>query len=256
MDLVVAQMNGWIVPLSVALGMLVTWRIGLWMGQTARREARATAPSKFDDASLALLGLLLAFTFGVSISKHDQRRLAVVADSNAIGDFYTCASLIKEPTRTKLQTVIREYAELLLALGHSRQITEAQLNAALDNFQHLQRQMTDLVAQALTEGTPIAVSLTNTLNEVTSSHAARLAAVRDRLPGSIVLLLMVASIVTCLLIGREQGLAAAQEMAGTLCFILLVSLAVWVTLDLNQPTRGMIVISQEPLERLVASMGK
>ncbi len=82
-----------------------------------------TAPSKFDDASLALLGLLLAFTFGVSISKHDQRRLAVVADSNAIGDFYTCASLIKEPTRTKLQTVIREYAELRLSLGRRQSST-------------------------------------------------------------------------------------------------------------------------------------
>ncbi len=256
MDLVVAQMSGGIVPLSLAFGMLVTWRIGLWMGQTARREARGTAPSKFDDASLALLGLLLAFTFGVSISKHDQRRMAIVADSNAIGDFYTCASLLKEPTRTKLQTVIREYAELRLALGQSRQITEAELNAALGHFQAMHQQMTGLVAQALNEGTPIAVSLTNTLNEVTSSHAARLAAVRDRLPDSIVLLLVVASIVTCLLIGREQGLSAAQEMVGTLCFILLVSLAVWVTIDLNQPTRGMIVISQEPLQRLVSSMGK
>ena len=211
---------------------------------------------KFDDASLALLGLLLAFTFGVSISKHDQRRMAIVADSNAIGDFFTCASLLKEPTRTKLQTVIREYAELRLALGHNRQITEAELNAALGPFEHMQQQMTELVAQALNEGTPIAVPLTNTLNEVTSSHAARLAAIRDSLPGSIIVLLIVASIVACLLIGREQGLSGAEEMAGTLCFILLVCLAVWVTLDLNQPTRGMITLSQEPLERLVSSMGK
>ena len=36
-------------------------------------------------------------------------------------------------------------------------------------------QMTALVSQALSEGTPIAVSLTNTLNAVTSNQAARLA---------------------------------------------------------------------------------
>ena len=88
--------------------------------------------------------------------------------------------------------------------------------------------MTDLVAQALDQGTPIAVSLTNTLNEVTSNHAARLAAVRDRLPGVIVILLLVSSIATTMLVGREQGLSNAHEMAGTLCFILLVSLAVYV----------------------------
>jgi len=86
--------------------------------------------------------------------------------------------------------------------------------------------------------------------------AARLAAVRDRLPGSIVLLLLVSSIVTSLLIGREQGLSDGHEIVGTLCFILLVSLAVYVTLDLNQPNRGLIVVSQEPLERLVSSMTK
>jgi len=31
--------------------------------------------------------------------------------------------------------------------------------------------MTEIVAQALSDGTPIAVSLTNTLNEVTSNQA-------------------------------------------------------------------------------------
>ena len=63
--------------------------------------------SKFDDASLAFIGLLLAFTFGMSLAKHDHRRDMMVADSNAIGDFYTCARMLKETVQTKLQTVVR-----------------------------------------------------------------------------------------------------------------------------------------------------
>jgi phage-related minor tail protein len=39
--------------------------------------------------------------------------------------------------------------------------------------------MIELVAQALNDGTSIAVSLTNALNAVTSNHAARLAAMRS-----------------------------------------------------------------------------
>jgi hypothetical protein len=225
------------------------------MGERLRRKGGGREPSKFDDASLALLGLLLAFTFGISIGKHDQRRLAVVADSNAIGDFYTCATLLREPTRTKLQGVIREYTELRLRLARE-QIDDSVLERALVRFQQMHAQMTDLVGQALTEGTPIAVSLTNTLNEVTSNHAARLAAIHDRLPVSIVVLLLVSSVVTTLLIGREQGFSPSIEVTGTLCFILLVCLAVYVTLDLNQPERGIIVVSQEPLERLLSSMAK
>lgn len=255
-------MNSWTIELEaptvaamLGIGMLAAWRIGIWMGRfQAQRNPRSQA-SKFDDVTTALLGLLLAFTFGISISKHDQRRLAVVADSNAIGDFYTCATLLKEPTRTELRRVIRGYAELRAELPR-RKITEAILEEALRQFGAMHSKMTDLVSEALRDGTPIAVSLTNTLNEVTSNHASRMAAIRDRLPESVMALLCVASIVTALLIGREQGLAAATESVGTICFILLVSFAIYTTMDLNHPDRGLITISQEPMIRLLNSMPK
>lgn len=254
MDLMVAGLDAGVISLTLAIAMLATWAIGTWMGRRLRNQSDKK-PSKFDDASMALMGLLLAFAFGMSISKHDQRRMAVVADSNAIGDFYTCATLLKEPTRTKLQGVIREYAELRLGLDR-RQVDNVELENALPRMQQAHQQMTELVAQALSDGTPISVSPTNTLNEVTSEHAARLAVVKDRLPASVVMLLVVAPIITTMLIGREQGIAGSSEVAGTLCFILLVSLAIYVTLDLNQPERGLIRVSQEPIERLLSSMPK
>jgi hypothetical protein len=254
MDLMVAGLDAGIISLTLAIAMLATWGFGTWMGRRLRSKSDKK-PSKFDDASMALMGLLLAFAFGMSISKHDQRRMAVVADSNAIGDFYTCATLLKEPTRTKLRGVIREYAELRLGLAR-RPIDNSELENALPRMQQAHGQMTELVAQALSDGTPIAVSLTNTLNEVTSEHAGRLAVVKDRLPASVVMLLVVAPIITTMLIAREQGIAGSSEVAGMLCFILLVSLAIYVTLDLNQPERGLIRVSQEPIERLLSSMPK
>jgi hypothetical protein len=256
MELIVSKMDARNVAVVVALAMLVAWRVGIRMGNWLRlKGGGGRQPSKFDDASMALLGLLLAFTFGVSIGKHDQRRLAVVADSNAIGDFYTCATLLKEPARTKLQSVIREYAELRLHLAQGR-IDSVEFENALTRFQEMQGRMAEVVGQAVSDGTPIAIPLINSLNEVTSNHAARLAAVRDQVPLSIVTLLFVSSIITTMLVGREQGYAAITKLAGTLCFILLVSLAIYVTLDLNQPDRGVIRVSQEPLERLLSSMPK
>ena len=243
-----------IVALILVVAMLAAWSIGKLLGERLVREGNKK-PSKFDDASMALLGLLLAFSFGMAIAKHDQRRLALVADSNAIGDFYTCASLLKDPSRTKLQAVIREYAQLRLDLARSP-FRSSDLESSLVKFTQLHAQMTEIVAQALSDGTPIAVSLTNTLNAVTSNQASRLAAYRDRLPTSIMLLLFACSIVTVLLIGREQGATNNSEIGGTLCFIFLVSLAVYVTLDLNQPESGWIRVSQEPLERLLSSISK
>ena len=253
MDNLFAQIDAWVVAAGLTLAMLLAWGVGRWMGQRSRGRKGEQAASKFDDASLALLGLLLAFTFSMAIGKHDQRRVMVVTDSNAIGDFYTCASLLKEPVRTELQGVIREYTKSRLEVA--RQLTDqGTFERALQQFQQMHAQMVDLVAEAVNDGTPIAVPLTNTLNGVTSSHATRLAAARDRLPAIIVLLLFTSAVVATMLVGREQGAAGKTAITGTLSFIILVSFAVYVTLDLNQPMRGLITLSQEPFQRLLASM--
>jgi hypothetical protein len=251
---IVAALDIRVIATILAIAMLVAWYVGGRIGESVLHEDGAK-PSKFDDGSMALLGLLLAFAFGMSIAKHDQRRLAVVADSNAIGDFYTCASLLKEPVRTNLQATIREYVQLRFDLTRGRP-SVADLERVLTKSEQLHDQMTDLVGQALNDGTPISVSLTNTLNELISSQASRLAAYRDRLPASILVLLFTCAIVTALLIGREQGATGDWDIIGTLCFVLLVSTAVYVTLDLNRPELGFIRVSQEPIERLLSAMSR
>lgn len=253
MDEIFTSFDASTLSLAVAVAMLAAYGIGLLIGRRWRERHRRSLESKFDDASVALLGLLLAFAFGASIVKHDNRRLMVVADSNSIGDFYVCASLLKEPVRTQLRNLIRDYAELRLEAALQLS-PKGSLEGVLRQSEQMQAQMTNLVARALNGGTPIAVPLTNSLNNLTSSHSARLAAVRDRLPGSIFLLLFATAILATMLVGREQGASEITEAAGTLCFIVIVAFAVYVTLDLNQPTRGLIKVSQEPIQRLLSSM--
>ena len=250
------DIDAWAIASTVAFAMVAGWLAGRWRGRRLRAElAGKPAVSKFVDASLAVLGLLLAFTFSTALTKHDQRRMMVVADSNAIGDFYTCASLLKEPVRSKLRMVIHDYAALRVNLAQHR-YNETTFESALVRFQEMQDQMVELVSQALENGTPIAVSLTNTLNAVTSSHASRLVAAKDRLPTSIVLLLLLSAVSSAMLVGREQGAADETDMAGTVSFIILVTFVIFVTLDLNQPDRGLITVSQEPMKRLLSTMSQ
>jgi hypothetical protein len=157
--------------------------------------------------------------------------------------------------RTQLQSVVRDYTRLRVELASpGRRVNEAELEDALARMQHMQDRMTALVDQALTAGTPISVSLTNTLNDLISNHAARLAAIRDRLPASVVFLLLLAAAVAALLVGREQGASNEKDFAGTICFVVLATFVVFVILDLNQPERGLITINQEPMIRLLSSM--
>jgi hypothetical protein len=246
-----ARTDAWLAALLLAAAMLAAWRLGIWQGRQLRRLAAEPPSSKFEDAALALLGLLLAFTFSMALGKHDRRREAVVADSNAIGDFYTCATLLPEPARSQLQGVIREYATFRLEVSRRPPPLDQQ---SLARFDILQGRMTDLVSRAVNAGTPVTVPLVNTLNEVSSNQALRISAVRDRLPWSIVVLLLLAAMVSTALIGRQQGATGRKGFVDALSFVLMVTLVIYVTLDLNQPSRGLITVSQEPLERLIATM--
>ncbi len=90
---------------ATAFALAVAMAAGWWTGRRLRADAGEARSTKFQDASLALLGLLLGFTFSMSLGKHQQRHLMVVADGNAIGDFYVTAGLLDEPVRSKLQAV-------------------------------------------------------------------------------------------------------------------------------------------------------
>lgn len=251
----VDKLDAWVNALIVGVAMLAFWSSGWRWGRRSPPSTGEDPGTKFTDASMALLGLLLAFTFSMALGRHDQRGQAAVAESNVIGDFYTCATLLKEPSRSRLQTVVRDYARHILDMAHQSAL-EADQEQAIRRCQEMQARMTDLVAEAIAGGTPIANPLTNTLNNVTSTNALQLASNQARLPRIIVILLLLGSVVPTLLMGLHQGVSRTTHLSGTFSFVVLVTLVIYVTLDLNQPARGLIRVNHESLERLLQSMGK
>jgi len=255
MSAILTDVGAWMVAVVLAVLMLAGWAVGWWRGRPGGGEKREEPPSKFNDAVLALLGLLLGFTFSMSLARHEHRRQMVVTDSNAIGDFHASVSLLKEPVRGKLQTVVRQYVEHRLLLTQATG-DEAMLQRLLDEIRAMHRQMEALVKEAVDDGTPVVVPLVNTLNGLTSAHASRLSGVRDRIPPSVVLLLILAAIIAMVLMGWQQGMSKEWHPAAAIGFTMLVCMVLWITLDLNQPQRGWITVSQEPLQELLKGMEK
>lgn len=236
-----------------AAAMLMAWGAGWKWGTRRRGRADGADTGRFNEAILALLGLLLAFTVSMSLGKHEQRRQMMVTDSNAIGDFLTCVQMLEAPHRAPLEAVLRKYVAARLALVEANPPPE-EFERRLSALEAMQSEMLAQVGAAIQTGTPVAMPLVLTLNGVTSSHAARLAAYRDRLPGSVVLTLLLAATLSMGMAAYRQGMAGDWRLGGPLGFTLLISLTVGVALDLNQPRSGWIRVSQEPLERLLRSL--
>jgi hypothetical protein len=254
MTYLLAATPAWMIALLLALLMAGGWELGRRIGTRRKHSGESVDTGNFGDPTMALLGLLIAFTFSLSLGKHDQRRALVIQEANAIGDFYTTATLLDDPLRSELQGTIREYLQARLEL-QSHPVADSVLLADLQRMHGFHARLTEIVARAAHDRAAVIVPLAASLAAVTSTHSSRLAAFRDRLPGSIVLLLFFASIVSIGLSGRDQALTANVQLLGTLCLILLVSLTVFVTLDLNQPLRGLITVSNEPFEHLLMAMG-
>jgi hypothetical protein len=248
------MLPAWLSALVLAAAMSGTYTFGWRLGRRWPRMG-AAAVSYLDRATLAILGLLLAFTFSLAMTEHSLRRQRAIEDANAIGDFYRCAGLLDEPLRGRLQDLLRRYLERRVMIAHAGD-RQAAVARALPVISQMQSEMEGLVREAAAHKSPVTIPLVNDLNEVANSHAARLAAVHHHLPWSVLLLLGVAAIACLFMIGTEQATSGERNLVQVTVFVLLVGLVVWATLDLNQPGPGAITANQEPLERLLATMAR
>ena len=73
MSVFLSAADAWVTAALLAVAMIAAWAIAWWMGQALGKEEREAAASKFNDAILAVLGLLLAFTFSMSLANHERR---------------------------------------------------------------------------------------------------------------------------------------------------------------------------------------
>ena len=64
---------------------------------------------------MALLGLLLAFTFSMSNSRFDNRRQLVIEEANAIGTAILRTDFYPDSVRKLLRASLKEYVENRIA---------------------------------------------------------------------------------------------------------------------------------------------
>ena len=122
-------------------------------------------------ATLALLAFMLAFTFGLAVSRFDVRRRLVIDEANAIGTTYW-ARLLPEPYREEVRKLLREYVSVRLDA-----IRPESLSQSISRSEELQSQLWSQAAtvEEKNPGSIVVVLFIGSLNEVIDLHAKRLA---------------------------------------------------------------------------------
>jgi hypothetical protein len=248
---------------SLVLAFLVALFVG-YRGRWVIARIRGTAESgeKSDEAvgfllsaALALLGLLIAFTFSMAAQRFDARRHMLMEEANAVGTTYLRFQLLDEPNRTALSGLLLSYLDSRLAFfsagSNSKAVAQADARTSA-----LEPKMWKFLSASV-RAHPTATfnsPLLETTNDMFDLAASDRAARDTRVPLTILRAITLYSIIAALLLG--QSLACAREphlIAATTLFV-LVGLSITLILDLDRPATGTITVSSAPFVRVADSI--
>lgn len=192
-------------------------------------------------STLGILALLLAFTFSLSLQRFDTRSDAVVDEANAIGTAYLRLDLLPAAAQPALREKFRAYTDARIAVYRSlpdMQASDAQFARAAA----LQAEIWNDSLEALRTAPPEAkLLLIPALNDMIDITTTRAVALQTHTPPIILAALVVLTMICSLLVG--YGLAGGKPFATNLHmlgFALMMTVTIYVILDLDHPRVGLI----------------
>jgi hypothetical protein len=240
--------------LLIAAALVAILLVGLEAGFRAGRQARSESDAAggqvgaIQGAILALLGLLLAFSYAAAGSRFIERQDLIVAEANAIGTAYLRADLLDEPQRSELRAALKRYTEQRIEV--SRNLRNGMTPAALEEVARLHARIWRAASAGVAARPAAVVGVLPPVNEVIDLHSTRMAAAVKRLPPIVMGLLIVSSVVAVGVMGYGCGIGRQRRAPLTAALALLIGAALWVTIDLDHPRAGLIQLSDAPLESI------
>jgi hypothetical protein len=239
------------------LSLLMLWlaaRIG-----TSLRKWRPLADDEREDfgfvqaATLTLLGLIIGFSFSMSISRYDQRKNYEEAEANAIGTEYFRAALLPANT-VEVRALLRKYLDLRIFFYRTRSASELRrINTDTDQ---LQTEMWSAVkVPAMAQPTPVMALVVSGMNDVLNSQGYTQAAWWNRIPTSAWGLMITIAILCNVLVGYGGRSAMAK---GRVIYILplFVSISFLMIADIDSPRGGLIRVAPQNLVSLSQSLAR
>jgi hypothetical protein len=241
-------------------GMLITTEIGRRLGRRRGEvapEAARAGMGMVDGALFALLGLLLGFSFYGAGERFDLRRAQIVEEANDIGTAYLRLDLLAPDTQPDLRRLFREYLESRLATYRAIPDIPAATRHVAQSHELQRRIWAEAVRGTTDPGAhPSAAVVTlPAINQMIDITTTRAMATRTHPPGVIYVLLFVLCLVCATISGVSMSTCRRRPWGHAIAFALMVSITVFVILDVEYPRLGFVRIDShdEVLVRLLES---
>jgi hypothetical protein len=241
-----------IIVFSVLLFAEIGFRTGIWLQDRSPEKRDTRMTSLVVGGMLSLMAFLMAFSIGITIGQHGERKGMVVTEANAIGTAWLRAGFLDEPDASSLRDLLREYTEVRLAAAAD----VTQLPATVARSEQIHRSIWGTIEANVRQGNDSAVmaTLVESINAVVAAHSSRLAAATKRLPSVLGSMLICAIGVSFLLIGVASSADRKRDVAAIVLFALAFVAVLIIMVDLDRPQEGLINVSQTAMTDLLRQM--
>lgn len=203
---------------------------------------------------LGVVGLILAFGLSLALSRYEDRRTDIVHEANAIGTTYLRAQTLPEPIRSRSLDLLVAYTESAIRISEYPPGTAAE-QTAVGEEDRLQRRLWGLAGKTL-DAEPLASAprlYVETLNAMIDAQDTRVAALNNQVPTAVLVLEILGAAIALGLLAAYLALVG-RGVGSVLLASALVAFLLFVTTDLDRPTRGLIEIPDTVLTEELESM--
>ena len=224
------------------------YHIGRFVQEHTDSEIKALTGS-IQASILGLLALLLGFTFSMAMQRYDSRSMALIDEANALGTALLKVQLLPPQEQPEARELLHRYIDLRIETGsiditrheererHNHQTAELQ-----DQLWALAVRATNQDPRAVTSG-----AFVKSLNDVIDAQGRRNALLRMHVPETVLLLLFVVFISAGGMMGYSGGLSGKRIVAPVVLVSLLITLIVFLIIDLDRPRRGLIQVNPDAM---------
>jgi hypothetical protein len=256
----IADFNLLLLAAIVAAMMLATTELGFQAGQWIDGRRHPSEPAR-QSVTFAVGGMigLLAFLLGISMSmagsRYEERRQSVLNEANAIGTSWLRAQTIGGDAGQEIQRLLRDYAKLRLSAIDGAN-GAADTPQSLADIKAMQAELWTIAStRAQAQPTPISALMLSSLNEVfdlaTTSHRDVVA----RVPGFILRLLVVVSLLVMGAMGYSSGLVGSRNFMLTGLLVVLWTATMVLIFDIDRPLAGNVLLDASPMVWTIEDFG-
>ena len=235
----------------------VGFRFGMWRRQRERDDAGDSGGDVALSSLLAILGLVLAFTYSAAVHRADARKVAAIDEANALGTAFIRAELAPESVRAELRQALLEYGRTrVFVLEEVR--APGGLDRAMARTADARERLWPLVLRMFEgdQAGPVEISVMTSVNDVLDADTTRLAVAFDRLPAGLIGLLVILASVSVGVAGYNSGLNGRLRRWRMAALAGILAILIATIIDYDRALRGFFQVSQSTIEQVVAQMDR